>query len=165
MAGKRQKHPDVLAFQRGGRHRALQPMTHDGGRPAPACPEGVSPEARQAWRELWESPLANTFADSDLPALYRWLWWTDQWFDAARYVERYGPVTRGQRGDEVLRTKVRWLRICEASLAKLEEAFGMTPLARLRLGITFTAIERMRRRTPATREPDGEDPRRLLMRG
>ncbi len=130
MAGKRQKHPESLAFKRGGRYRALPLAIQGGERLAPACPDGVGKEARVAWDRVWESSLRQAIADSDLPALYRWIWWLDQWVTTAKEVVGKGPTVRGTRGEEVPHAKVRYLRACEASLQKLEEEFGMTPLAR-----------------------------------
>src|SRR5439155_19537460 len=76
-----------------------------------------------------------------------------------------GPTRRGTRGDVVLRSTVRYLKTCEAALQTHEEAFGMTPLSRMRLGITYSegrsAVERLREPAKPTPMPE-PDPRRLL---
>ena len=164
MAGKRQKHPNTLAFRRAGRYRPLAVVTGE-ERPVPPCPENVGAKAKEAWEQLWRSPLSRSYSESDLPALHRWLWWYDQWLLTAEQITQTGPMRRGVRGDVVLRSTVRYLKTCEAALQALEEACGMTPLSRMRLGITYsegrTAVERLRE--PAKPTPLGEpDPRRLL---
>src|SRR6266542_850901 len=129
MAGKRRKHPDALAFRRAGRYRPL--VIAEGERPVLPCPEGVVAKAKEAWEQLWRSPLRRAYEDSDLPALHRWLWWYDQWLRTAEQISQTGPTRRGARGDVVLRSSTRYLRLCEAGLQSLEEALGMTPLSRM----------------------------------
>jgi P27 family predicted phage terminase small subunit len=163
MAGKRQKHPDALAFRRAGRYRPL--MVAEGEPPVQPCPGGVVPRAKEAWERLWQSPLRRAYEDSDLPALFRWLWWYDQWLRTAEQISQTGPTRRGARGDVVLRSSVRFLNACEAALQSLEESLGLTPLARMRLGLVFSngpsALELLR--APAQPMPFGErDPGRLL---
>jgi len=156
MAGKRQKPPDALAFRRAGRYRPL--VIAEGERPVPPCPEGVVTKARDAWNHLWRSPLRQAYAESDLPALHRWVWWYDQWLRTAEQITQTGPTRSGARGDVVLRPSVRFLKACEEALQSLEEAFGMTPLARMRLGITCSegqsTVELLR--APAEPTPFGE---------
>ncbi len=162
MAGKRRKHPDALAFRRAGRYRPL--VIAEGERPVLPCPEGVVAKAKEAWEQLWRSPLRRAYEDSDLPALHRWLWWYDQWLRTAEQISQTGPTRRGARGDVVLRSSTRYLRLCEAALQSLEEALGMTPLSRMRLGISYSdgpsAVELLR--TPGepqqlVREGDGHE--------
>jgi P27 family predicted phage terminase small subunit len=169
MAGRRQKHPDMLAFRRAGRYRALEPITGEGVPAPPPCPESVTSDAREAWEALWSSTLSQTFADTDLPALHRWLFWTDQWMRTASYIHRFGPVERSARGQEVLRSRVRYLKACEGALLKLEESFGMTPLSRLRLGVTFSearnAVDRLKQPMEPRLVDVGGDPRELFRTG
>lgn len=162
MVGKRQKHPEMLAFTRGGRGRQLQTLPMELQRTAPPCPEGAALETRLAWERLWDSPLSSTIAETDLPALYRWLWWLDQWVGATSSLSRI--ALRRPQGMKAL---LRYVRICEASLSKLEEAFGMTPLARMRLGITFTEGRSAMAKLQATlKHRTGEaDPRDVLREG
>src|SRR6059036_1896507 len=120
MPGKRQKPMEALAFRRGGRYRPLS-LAEDSDREAPPCPAGLTASAERAWQNLWESRLSHSFTDTDRPALYRWLWWYDQWLRRAEDITQLGPTRRGVRGDTVLRSCVRYLRICEAALQSLEE--------------------------------------------
>jgi hypothetical protein len=156
MTGKRQKHPGSLAFKRGGRYRALQPMALPGERPVPDCPERATGEAREAWERLWESPLSSAIADTDLPALYRWLWWYDQWIVSTKRLAILPAHSEGAK------RQLRHLKLCEASLQRLEEAFGMTPLARMRLGITFSEVRSSQARLRASLDDTRDDPRELL---
>jgi P27 family predicted phage terminase small subunit len=158
MAGKRLKHPDSLAFRRAGRYRPLRLVGNGDEHITPTCPDGASEDAKAAWATLWQSPLRGAIAETDIPALSRWIWWYDAWREAAEEISCYGPTRQGSRQDLVLRPAVRFLRICEAALGDLEEAFGMTPLARMRLGITFGEEQSpvLKLRQPA--EPQPFDP-------
>lgn len=158
MAGKRQKHPDRLAFTRGGRGARLQPIGPR--RVAPQCPKAVSAEARRMWSQLWQSNLSATIGDSDLPALYRWLWWYDEWIETAAVIRRVATMVASSPGERVVKAKTRYLHQCELNLQKLEEALGMTPVARMRLGIVSGARRPAHPRVLAYDR--SEDPRRLL---
>src|SRR5439155_778219 len=136
LSGKRQKHPDALAFKRGGRYRPLAPVPA-ADRPLPAAPRGVGAAAQDVWRRLWRSSLAGAFHDTDVPALRRWLWWLDQWLAVARDVEREGYEGVGALGGPILHPRIRYLRMCESTLQHFEQAFGMNALARIRLGLTL----------------------------
>lgn len=135
MAGQRQKHPDDLAFKRGGRY---QPLVVVGGTDVqpPALPKGASSAVRSMWRELWGSSLAGAFKPTDVPTLQRWAWWLDQWFRVSAEVAS-DPLLVQSRTGYALNPKTRYLKQCESSLRELEKAFGMDTLARLRLGLTL----------------------------
>lgn len=162
MTGKRQKNPDRLLFTRGDRVRRLQALP-PARQVTPNCPEAVSAEARRMWKRLWQSDLSATITDSDLPALYRWLWWYDEWMETTATIRRLRPLILSAPGERLARAKTRHLNDCEASLQKLEEALGMTPLARMRLGVTSGGQRATRVRALAYDRD--KDPRGFLVSG
>jgi hypothetical protein len=116
------KHPDQLADRRAsrlaGRVLTLPPTRP----PAPRCPSGLGSAAQQAWRGFWDAEVALAVDPrSDLPALERWIWALDQ---AYREREKDAP------------NRV-YLRFLSDLVHWAETQFGMTPLARARLGISI----------------------------
>jgi P27 family predicted phage terminase small subunit len=135
MAGQRQKHPDALAFKRGGRYQPLAPVAGL-SIPEPICPPNVREDAKSVWRALWASPLAGAFKASDVPALRRWLWWLNEWLRSSEMMAESSPTIAGAKGP-ILNPLARYVKLCEASCRELEKAFGMDALSRLRLGLTL----------------------------
>lgn len=94
------------------------------------------PVVVEAWAELWSSPLAGLIRPTDLPALRRLfdlrnrLIWAYDAYDE-------NPTTTGSMGQSVLSPFAAEAHRLEAEIEKLEDRFGLTPLARLRLGVTF----------------------------
>jgi hypothetical protein len=95
-----------------------------------------APAVAEAWAELWNSPLAALMKPTDMPALRRLFDYRHQLIDAQRH---YGeePVAVGSMGQPVLSPFAAEIHRLESVIAKLEDRFGLTPLARLRLGVTF----------------------------
>jgi hypothetical protein len=124
------------------------PGTHQGHRshvpvavlPAPASPEPPEPPAgllistRQAWAGFWASPLAGLVVDSDLPALRRLFELYDERARSWRGYRRRRLV-EGSQGQPVLSPLFRAAMALEAEIRPLEDRFGVTPAARLKLGI------------------------------
>jgi P27 family predicted phage terminase small subunit len=135
MSGQRQKHPDKLAYKGSGRYQPLTVVAASHADP-PALPDSASATVQQVWRDLWASDLAGAFKPTDVPTLKRWAWWFDQWLRVSGEIEA-DPLLTQARGVWSLNPKVRYLKQCESSLRELEKAFGLDPLARLRLGITL----------------------------
>ena len=79
-------------------------------------------------------------ADSDLPALLRWVEAINELhvlkakFDAE-------PTTEGSRRQSRINPLASRIGALEGVIARLEDAFGMTPQARMRLGIRTFAVE------------------------
>jgi phage terminase small subunit len=111
----RQKHPDTLAFKRGGRYRPLK-VVEVSDRLAPYAPRGLHPKAQQAWRDLWGSTLGASFHITDVPGIERWVKYLSTWFQV---------------------TNVRDQMKLEKAMRELEKSYGLDPMSRLRLGLTL----------------------------
>lgn len=95
-----------------------------------------APPVAESWSELWSSPLAGLIKPTDVPALRRLFEYRHQLLAAqANYDDE--PMTVGSMGQPVLSPWAAEIHRLEAVVQKLEEKFGLTPLARLRLGVTF----------------------------
>lgn len=127
----------------------------------PAPPTGLLAVHRGEWVRLWESPLASSFADSDLPALERLF----QLRDEALRHQRAGksrPLVPGSQGQEVLNPVLRQRDALLAEIRQLEDRFGLSPRSRLQLGITL--LEQHRSLADLNKRyleqgPDRPDPR------
>ncbi len=93
-------------------------------------------EIQSEWAELWSSPMAQVFKPTDLPSLRRLFHYRSQ---HAAATERFlsEPEVVGSMGQPVLSPWAGEMHRLEAQIQKLEDRCGLSPLARLRLGITF----------------------------
>lgn len=77
---------------------------------APKCPQGLSPERRAWWKQVWASPVASAWLPIDVPVVER----------LARLMDR---VSTDDDGGYRALTEVR----------QLEDRLGLSPMARLKL--------------------------------
>jgi hypothetical protein len=93
-------------------------------------------DVREAWGELWSSPLAGHFRPIDVPALRRLFGYRSRLLDAIKRFEA-DPESSGSMGQAVLSPWAAEVHRLEATVQKLEDRFGLTPMSRLRLGVTY----------------------------
>lgn len=93
-------------------------------------------EVQQAWGELASSPLAQHYRPTDLPSLRRLFDLRDRLISAQRKFDE-DPVVAGSMGQQVMSPWAVEVHRLEAEIQKLEDRFGLTPLSRLRLGVTY----------------------------
>ncbi len=136
MAGKRQRSSDQLVDRRPQRARPLTVVASIDAFP-PEAPPDIADEAVLIWNEFWSSPLAGAVTwSAHREALEHWircvsqrhkLWeaWTKQ------------PLIRGSHEQWMTNPLYRQIRSLNEEIHRAEEQFGMTPLAQLRLGVTF----------------------------
>jgi hypothetical protein len=135
MAGKRQKPPGELVYRRGGRAKPLVHVTPASIAPTP--PEGVGEHALAVWSTLWASRVSGAIdllADGE--ALRHWILGVDE-REKLRAATVRAPLVKGSHEQLMLNPLFRRLRELNREIARAEEHFGMTPLARLRLGVTY----------------------------
>ena len=106
---------------------------------APRAPAGLvawSDATSEAWVELWASPLAAHYKPSDVSALRRLFGYRQRLDDALERAEAQ-PESLGSTGQMVISPWHAEIHRLEAAIGKLEDRFGLTPLARIRLGVSL----------------------------
>lgn len=108
----------------------------------PVCPAklaGVVPlkATVEAWDRLWRSDVV-TVVDllSDLEAVIRWASLLDERERALRAFRR-SRLVEGSQGQPVLNPLWAVVQSCDRELRALEDRIGLSPKARLQLGITY----------------------------
>lgn len=104
--------------------------------PAPA--PTWAPEVSEAWNDFWSSPLAGSqvMRPTDAPALRRLFDLRNRllWALAAMDDE---PIVVGSTGQPTMSPWAAEIHRLEAAVSRLEDKFGLTPMARLKLGVTY----------------------------
>jgi P27 family predicted phage terminase small subunit len=104
--------------------------------PTPRPPAGLLPASHDRWRAFWASRMgAAVDPDSDLPGLERWILAYDEWHRASKALRKV-RVVKGSMGQPVLSPMAAYVGQLASELRDLERAYGMTPKARLDLGLT-----------------------------
>lgn len=131
MVAVRQKPVAALAFKRGGRGNVPQLP------PAPAVipepPAGLGEYAVARWVGFFSQPTAGLVnMKRDGERLAHWAWAVEQ-REKMRKIAAEQPVVSGSMGQAV--ASPAWLIIAKltADIERAEMAFGMTPLAKMRL--------------------------------
>lgn len=97
---------------------------------------------REAWREYWSSPIAGVVeVRSDLVALRRLFGSYDEHERGLRAFRRQRFVV-GSQGQPRLSPLADHLARLDTSIRALEDRFGLTPSARLKLGVEFGNMHR-----------------------
>lgn len=124
------------------------------------APAGLLKPQREAWEAFWRSPMAKLVLDADIPALCRLFRLRDEWqrcFEQSKD-ER---LVHGSNEQWVLHPLYKHLTTLEKAIEGLEAQFGLTPLARLKLGVTFgeakRSIEEINAAAAAGEDEEGDD--------
>ena len=107
--------------------------------PIPPAPGGLQAKSVERWEAFWRSKLAG-YVDvgSDLHRLERWIADVDE-FDRLRAAYDKERIVAGSMGQPRLNPIAGRLKDLERQIRDAEDQFGMTPAARLKLGISFGA--------------------------
>jgi phage terminase small subunit len=150
MAGKRQKPPDDLVYRRGGRVKPLVPVAPAHLSPRP--PAGLGDHATAVWQVFWASRVSGAVdLDADGEALRHWILCVEE-REKLRAATVRAPLVKGSHEQLMLNPLLRRIRDLNREIARAEEHFGMTPLARLRLGVTFLQEQAAKEDLAAKRE-------------
>lgn len=127
------------------------------GEPAPECPQGMLVATRRRWDDFWASPVAAAVdRHSDIPRLERWIAQVDE-YERCMRVFRKSRLVRGSTGQPVLNPLAQYLSTLENQISRTETEFGMTPMARLRLGIAVGEAHRSLAELNAEVNADDDD--------
>ncbi len=139
MAGKRQKNPAALQG-----HRSVAPLKElNGSAPIPReqlppPPDGLVPAAVDYWYRYLGSVVGQRVVNLDIdgPALYRWAECVSQRLKLQPQLAEK-PLVKGSTGQDVVNPLNTLIVNLTREIERLEEHFGMTPVARMRLGIAI----------------------------
>lgn len=136
MAGKRQRPPAMLTgHRRAPELRAISAAEREAP-PFPATIEKPLTSTRALWEQLWRSPSADVWVlDSDGPQLEHLMWCLDERTRARRAFARK-RIMEDSKGRLTLNPLGSHLARLDRTIAQLVERLGLTPLDRLRLGLT-----------------------------
>lgn len=137
--------------------------------PVPVCPAELAgkeplPETVSAWQRLWSSDVVQVVdLRSDYESVVRWASLLDERERAFRAF-RQQRLVEGSQGQPTLNPLWTVVRACDTELRALEDRMGLTPKARLQLGITYAEAGKSLDELNRLLEDDGdvdevEDPR------
>ena len=109
--------------------------------PVPAPPAGLLVSTRNVWAAFWASEQASLVMPADHPALLRLFTLLDERERCARAASKRRLI-EGSQGQPVLNPLLKHVAALDGEIRQLEDRFGLTPLARLRLGVTFGEAHR-----------------------
>lgn len=115
----------------------LKPL--DAPPPCPTKLAGVAPlaETVKAWDRLWRSNVVSVVdLASDMEAVVRWVSLLDERERTFRAFRRKRLV-RGSQDQPTLNPLWKVVASCDSELRALEDRIGLSPKARLQLGITY----------------------------
>ncbi len=134
------KQPAARQDRRASRMLAVV-TADDPGLSVPNPPTGLLAESQTRWLAFWSSRMATVVdVDSDLPGLIRWITAFDEWLRTSKALRKV-RIVQGSMGQPVLSPLAAYVAQRATELRDLEAAYGMTPRARLNLGLTVGQIE------------------------
>lgn len=95
------------------------------------------PGTLERWGEFWGSPLSAQVEASDYGALRRLFWLYDEIERLIGALGRTGRVVAGSQGQPRANPLYKQVSEFQAECRQLEDRFGLSPKARLALGITY----------------------------
>lgn len=127
----------------------------------PAPPAEISEAAKAEWASLWASPLAKTYdIRSDVAALRR-LFKLRHKLAVYEQLPLDEEVVTGSTGQMVMHPLVKQADSLRSQIVQLEDRFGLSPIARLKLGVTLgdatRSLEDLNNRLLAEESDDDDD--------
>ena len=106
-------------------------------KPVPAADGSWRETTVERWVAFWGSPLASQVEVSDQGAFRRLFWLYDELDRLREAIELTGRVVDGSQGQPRPNPLYKQVESFQSEARQLEDRFGLSPLSRLRLGITF----------------------------
>jgi P27 family predicted phage terminase small subunit len=101
----------------------------------PDAPAGLRPESLAAWEGFWASDVARAVQRADWRRLTQWIEAVDELAAMRGVLREHGMVVSGSKGQPALNPLVSQIRYLEGVIERAEDAFGMSPAGRMRLGV------------------------------
>jgi P27 family predicted phage terminase small subunit len=109
----------------------------DSSRPVPVADLVWREATVERWVQFWGSALASQVEPSDEGAFRRLFWLYDELDRLREAIEETGRVVAGSQGQPRPNPLYKQVESFQAEARQMEDRFGLSPLSRLRLGITF----------------------------
>lgn len=126
----------------------------------PEAPRGILKHSKQIWERLWASKLYDLVEiDTDMESMQAYIGLVDE-YERARRGFRKERIVEGSQGQPRLNPLGKWMLDLRKQIRDYEEAFGLTPRARFKLGITYGEAQRTihdLNKSLDDDEDDGED--------
>ena len=137
MVGVRGRPPKPEPIRQGHRRRNLTALAPREDRRPLRVPPGLSAVAGRVWRAYWRSPVSRAAeVGADYHVLVRWIRALDE-YETTAAVVRERRIVKGSMGQPVINPLVGYLRDLEETIRYAEQQLGLTPVARIRLGIAL----------------------------
>lgn len=132
QAERRQRRNQRTSTERAGAGLVALP----GGRiEPPPPPAGLLQQTRQAWAAFWTSPLAMLVVPATEGLALARLWTLYDERERAYRGYRRERLVVGSTGQPALNPLAKAMQAMDAEIRALEDRFGLSPMARLRLGV------------------------------
>ncbi|MGQ0669340.1 MAG: P27 family phage terminase small subunit [Actinomycetota bacterium] len=105
-------------------------------RDTPEPPEGLLPATTVSWATFWADDIAGLVREVNVPVVARLFELYDQRARAMEVV-KLALVVKGSTGQVRVNPLADYVLKLEGAILRLENELGLTPMARLRLGITY----------------------------
>jgi P27 family predicted phage terminase small subunit len=121
-------------------------VSRDAERAIPRPPTGLLAASRKRWKAYWQSPVSKAVdLDADLYRIERWISCVDE-YERVNVAFKKTRLVKGSTGQAALNPLASYLQQLLNEINKAEAELGLTPLARMRLGIAYgeaklTALE------------------------
>lgn len=107
----------------------------------PRAPAGLRVAGKNAWLGYWSSPMAQVSTQADVVVVTRYAKAVDEYFEAMKAFEKERTVD-GSQGQPRLNPLATWITSREQVLVALEDRLGLSPLARMKLGLAIGEAHR-----------------------
>lgn len=165
MPGKPPKFPGTQAGHR--QPRPLAPLRVVDKPKVPKHPDGLSDASVKRWRLYWRSGISAAVDPvADLHRVERWIRLVDE-YETILPTFRKSRLIPGSQGQLVMNPLGAYLVNLESQICRAETELGLTPMARIRLGIKIeeTKLLAAQARAAAREENTANetaDPREML---
>jgi P27 family predicted phage terminase small subunit len=105
--------------------------------PVPAVEDSWRPETAARWQDFWGSAIAGQVEPSDLGSLRRLFYLYDELDRMRDAIELTGRVVEGSQGQPRPNPLYGQVEKFAAECRQLEDRFGLSPVARLKMGLVF----------------------------
>ena len=161
MTARLQKPRSRIQNRQAGRKAGLVLAFKRPDEPPPEMPAPQNgkwrPETAALWEAFWTATIAQVVdRESDMPRLLRWIAYWDEWFRSMRAFRRRRMV-EGSMGQPAVNPLSAYITAVERKIESIEEKFGLTPLDRMRLGISFGEATRSLAELNADLDEEGTD--------